>query len=79
MSEEVQDVTEETAAPAEASAPEEKTAEAAAPQESKKKKINKLTLAELNKKIAEIEETNFTFSIYYKHLKQRQKELQPAE
>ncbi len=69
MSEEVK---EETAAP------EEAAAEATPQQEAKKKKINRLTVDELNKKIAEMEEKNLSHSTYYKHLIQRQKELQPA-
>ncbi len=42
----------------------------------KKKKINKLPLAEITKKIGEYESANQTQAIYYMHLIQRRKELQ---
>jgi len=74
MSEEVK---EETAAPEEAAAQTTETADAAPQLEAQKKKINRFTQEELNKKIAEMEEKNLTTSTYYKHLQQRQRELNP--
>ncbi len=42
----------------------------------KTKKINKLTLAEIQKKIGDFESARQTKSVYYKHLLQRKRELE---
>ncbi len=44
--------------------------------EAKKKKINRFTPVELDKKIKETEEKGLTHSVYYKHLMQRKGELE---
>ena len=44
----------------------------------KKKKINKLTLEEINKIIEELENKNQIQSNYYQHLQHRKDELQSA-
>lgn len=49
------------------------------PSESKKKKINKLTLDELNKKIKEMEEKKLSHSKYCKHLQERKNELEKPQ
>jgi hypothetical protein len=43
----------------------------------KNSKINRLTTAELNSKIAAFEQSNQTKSKYYKHLLERRQEIQP--
>ncbi|MBP7582731.1 MAG: hypothetical protein KBA61_01775 [Spirochaetes bacterium] len=58
----------------ETQAPQAAPAEGAT-QEQKTKKINRLTSAELDKKIGELEGGNHVKSVYYKHLLQRKKEL----
>lgn len=44
----------------------------------KNKKINKLSLEELNKKIEELEKAGQTKNVYYRHLLLRKQELQPS-
>ncbi len=44
--------------------------------EAKKKKINRFTPEELDKKIKDTEEKGLTQSVYYKHLMQRKGELE---
>ena len=62
---------------------EEKPAGEAAAQDStlskKNKKINRLTVDELNAKIKELENANQTKSKYFKHLLHRKEELQPRD
>jgi len=45
---------------------------------SKKKKINRLSLKELNDKIEDLEKKGLSQSNYFKHLNERKKELTPA-
>jgi len=47
-----------------------------AEQAGKKKKMNRYSLDEVNKKIAAMEEQKLTLSKYYKHLLQRKKEME---
>jgi len=71
----------EEQAPAEEKAPEKAASEEApesAPAPEKKKKINRLTPEELNKKIKMIEESGQVKSRYYKHLVQRKNEMEKA-
>lgn len=42
----------------------------------KTKKINRLTLAEIQKKIGDFESAQQTKSVYYKHLLQRKREIE---
>ncbi len=58
----------------ETQAPQAAPAEGAV-QEQKTKKVNRLTTAELDKKIGELEGGNHVKSVYYKHLLQRKKEM----
>lgn len=44
--------------------------------EKKTKKVNKLTLAELDKKISDFESSQQTKSVYFKHLLQRKREIE---
>jgi hypothetical protein len=43
------------------------------------KKINRLSVEELEKKIEELEKTNQTKTVYYKHLLLRKQELQSSQ
>ncbi len=55
------------------------TNEGEAASEAKKKKINKLTLSELESKIKQMEEKNLSHSTYYKHLRERKNELEKPQ
>ncbi len=50
--------------------------EATQPSSQKKKKINRLTIEDLNSKIEELEKKNQTQALYYKHLVDRKKEIE---
>jgi len=63
-------------APAEAEATKESKEET--PANTKNKKINKLSLEELNAKIEDYEKNNMKNSNYYNHLILRKKELEPT-
>jgi len=54
------------------------TKEEQAPAETTKKKINRLSLDDLNKKISEMEGSKMTHSKYYIHLMQRKRELEAS-
>lgn len=57
-------------------AEETKTQESGQQAEKKTKKINRFTLAELQKKIGDFESSLQTKSVYYKHLLQRKREIE---
>ncbi len=65
MSEEVQNIK-----------PEETSAQETVSADTKKKKINKLSLDAVNKKIADMEEKKLHQSRYYIHLQERKRELE---
>ena len=77
LAEEVQAPAEEAKAPAETKAEESAGADDGA-SEGKKKKINRLTKAQLEKKIQDLESKNAVKSKYYKHLVERKKELEAS-
>jgi len=70
MSEEVKDAPE-----AKADESQQNSGSEIKPSQSKKKKINRLTVDELNAKISKMEDNNQTLSVYYKNLVERKNKL----